>query len=513
VATSRGLEGVGSALNTVGGLDMTVTSAFARMPETEALHQLTLGLEWSNGENLQVWRPVQYLGSKLRSLGVIRAGVKELTEPGAHVVDAFSGSTVVSQALAALPRTVTAVDTSAAAALWSRAVLGIGRDDVRSDPTDDLVGALNAIYPTVDRLISERSAPWMRVLDEEDAALASRDGRKLGTLTSRIPQVWRPEGATPAQKRLFAEWHTGAENKELGASGFVTAVYSGTYFGLRQSVELEALIAAAWDAFVDGKINAWQHASVLTIVMHAASAASYSPGKHFAQPHKLRPDKDLTFHRQRLLADRSVRILDRVHSAVQLLASVVQQSSGLTTKHHLHHIVLHKPAEALTAEDLTNASLVYADPPYTAQQYSRFYHVLDVLAEGRPQVLQTQRQRKGMPSGEGASRGVTTGLYPTGRYLSDFCRASLAPIAFERFFENVYSSGATLILSYSQSVSGKTGNARVIDLPTLLASLRRFYGSRIELMSVDLRYRQFNAAASSLDARDDREYLVVAYAA
>src|SRR3954454_24258500 len=71
-----------------------------------------------------VWRPIQYLGNKLRSLSAILSTVDELaSEPGCTIADAFSGSSVVSQGLSLQGYRVAAVDTSPAAALLARATL------------------------------------------------------------------------------------------------------------------------------------------------------------------------------------------------------------------------------------------------------------------------------------------------------------------------------------------------------------------------------------------------------
>ena len=57
-----------------------------------------------------VFRPVQYLGNKLRALEHITAVTSGIVNAGAPVVDLFSGTPVVSQALAQLGNPVVACD-------------------------------------------------------------------------------------------------------------------------------------------------------------------------------------------------------------------------------------------------------------------------------------------------------------------------------------------------------------------------------------------------------------------
>ena len=45
------------------------------------------------------FRPIQYLGAKTRTLGVIASECKRLYRDNTYVVDLFSGSSIVSQAL------------------------------------------------------------------------------------------------------------------------------------------------------------------------------------------------------------------------------------------------------------------------------------------------------------------------------------------------------------------------------------------------------------------------------
>ena len=142
---------------------------------------------------------------------------------------------------------------------------------------------------------------------------------------------------------------------------------------------------------------------------------------------------------------------------------------------------------------------VYADPPYTAQQYSRFYHLLDVLVSGVPATL----QRRG--------HGVTNGLYPVDRHRSRFCSRAQAPTAFAELARHVRDADARLVVSYSVSERASVGNARSIALDPLLGILRETFGSRsVDVRTLDVRYRQFNSGSRSSPTRDDSEVLIVA---
>jgi adenine-specific DNA methylase len=188
---------------------------------------------------------------------------------------------------------------------------------------------------------------------------------------------------------------------------------------------------------------------------------------------------------------------------VSIVAAVREAASLLTaaTRPRVEgHAVIQGKVEELTPDELSSAICVYADPPYTAQQYSRFYHVLELAVDGRARVLQEARFR-----GVGS---VTSGLYGEGKFLSDFCRSSTALGALRRVVELSRRAGASLLLSYSGSVTGNTGNRRLITMDQILALVRELYGdSNVQIDDLSIAYRPFNTA--SVSGRDDREFLVV----
>src|SRR5262249_31670739 len=131
------------------------------------------------------------------------------------------------------------------------------------------------------------------------------------------------------------------------------------------------------------------------------------------------------------------------------------------------HFAYHGRVEDVTAADLRRwgVTTVYADPPYTAQQYSRFYHLLDTIVSGCLRPLQRVR---------GA---VTSGLYPDGRYLSPYCSRRNAPAAFMNLAEVSASAGARLVISYSGTPSpdAATGNARSVTIRQLVECVSAVY--------------------------------------
>lgn len=435
-------------------------------------------------------RPVQYLGNKQRSMPTIQATIARLTADQDVVADLFTGTSVVAQGVAGLGRKVVALDASAACAVMARATLGVDRRDHSVD-TANLVDAMSTEAGQYEETLTELFREWVAA---EDSALRDKDGETLAEISRTVPQVWRP-GPRGRLSPLFEAWPRFADEPHYSCA-LLTPLFAGTYFSIRQAIALDARRAAIRSLVTSRLIDSWEEAVLVTSLLSAASAAAFSPGKHFAQPHKLDPGKDLRFHQQRLLTDRKVSIAATAEKWV--VALVEGGRSGAED-----HAVLERRVEELTATDLRQRGvrLVYADPPYTAQQYSRFYHLLDTLATGQARPLD-------LPHGR-----VTSGLYPVGRYLSPFCSKRQARAAFQNLAAVCKKAQTTLLLSYSSSSKDSTGNERMISLPALCQVLGSAYGaSAVETLEFEHTYRQFNNGDVARSNRSDPEVLVIAHA-
>ena len=214
----------------------------------------------------------------------------------------------------------------------------------------------------------------------------------------------------------------------------------------------------------------------------------HSAGKHFAQPLKQRA-ANAPFLNGRLLSDRSLSVETAFRSACERIEQVAPvRDAG--------HAAIQAEAEGWIG-GARQHDVYYLDPPYTAQQYSRFYHVLETIATCALPSL---------PTGSVPS----SGLYPAGRYKSAFSSRSRAPAALGQLLRDIAGLGATAILSYSVSESGSDGNARMVTLDELVVACREAFGRRrVELLSLEHRYRQFNSAGNANDRRNDREVLVL----
>jgi len=428
-------------------------------------------------DNISPYRPIQYLGNKLRAISEILGAAEALIGKRGSVADLFTGTTVVAQAFARHGYTVTAADTQQYATVFASALLGIGRKRGESCASSDILRL------GVTASSGNLTAPWSLLVEREDQAIRGRDITALSALAAQLPLIWRD----PLHP-LYRHIEVSDRRSALGESLIITSIYAGSYFSVRQALAIDGLRQSAGIALQKGALSEWQYCAVLTAIMAAASAASHSAGKHFAQPLNAGTLNNRSFLHSRLLQDRSISIEQEFMNA----CDAVNIHSRATFEGH--SLWCGSAEDYMTTS--AGADLYYLDPPYTAQQYSRFYHVLETICNyDYPQLIENGR--------------ITTGLYPAKRYKSAFSSKRLAPGAFRSIVSAARAYNAALLISYSQSATGSDGNARMISLEDLLDICCESFGSsNVDTVQLGHRYRQFNSTTASNIRRDDPEILI-----
>ena len=423
------------------------------------------------------FRPIQYLGNKLRALPEILDAAENLIGKSDQVADLFTGTTVVAQAFAAHGYSVAAIDSQAYSRIFAQALLGIGRGIGESCSFSEISDHLRTTIKP------DWRQEWEPFVEREEKALNAGDADALDLLTNELPLIWRNP-----RHPLHAYLCVDKRRSALGEIPLLTSLYAGFYFGVRQALALDELRQKIELAREAGHLSEWQYSAALTAVLAAASSAAHSAGKHFAQPLNVGSRSNVEFLSTRLVQDRNISVLN-----------VFKQTCDLINNRPLLvgevHAAYHCTAETYVAGP-NSASLYYLDPPYTAQQYSRFYHVLETICGYEyPQLISDGK--------------ITTGLYPTARYKSAFSSKRKAPNAFRTLIEAARANGTALLISYSRSSANSNGNARMISLQELLSVCSAEYGAKnVDWLQLGHRYRQFNSAAASSVNREDPEILI-----
>ncbi len=434
------------------------------------------------GADLSVNRPISYMGSKLRSIHSIIEVRNQWASTPLRVLDPFVGSSVVAQAFARNGDSVVCSDAM-------KMCTDMANATICGKPW--LVERLRAHADEINSARAVSGANFFDSYVEIERILVNQgDAATLISFSTTVPQIWRPSGASRELKELFAQLHRLQGKRVERTMPVFAAYYGATYFGLYQALEIDRIWQSIMGLAANTRVDSWIIAALLTSLYAAASSCTFTAGKHFAQPYLNSVERTNDYALGRVLVDRQIDVADKFKSSLEALIAGVEQSPR-------NHEVVTQYFEAWTPEAMKTAgiNLIYADPPYTAQQYSRFYHVLETLAQGCVPTLQV-------------FRGSTTrGLYPVSRFKSRFCSKRTAKPAFEDLLNLAVNSDAAVLLSYSFA-STSTGNARMIQMDELM-SLTAVKKGRLVPHVYRLPHQYRSLVASERDSSEDWEALIL----
>ncbi len=350
--------------------------------------------------------PIRYMGTKRPIAPRVRRLVEDI-EPKGRVVDLFCGMGSVASCLApSYP--VVAND-----ALTFTGALARAR--FTNQPRTRLAEALERLRPIYRAHAEELIRDRRRRLREETSAI---DGgwQSLREYMESAPHVGNSRHMTKMAREARA-------SRGAGRYSLATLYFSGGYFSTRQSIALDAIrraIDAGPRADRDWLLSAW---------LSAAATVINAPG-HTAQ--FLKPRDANSYERVSRAWRRDVWEIfkDRL-AEIAPIGTVAWRS---------RNEVRTSDAVRLLRSDLRRVGLVYADPPYTKDHYSRYYHVYETL------------YLYDFP----ASSGV--GRYRDDRFYTSFSVATRVKEAFTKLLCALKRYRVPLILSYpNDGLLVKTG--------------------------------------------------------
>ncbi|MBR8179304.1 DNA adenine methylase [Burkholderia ambifaria] len=437
------------------------------------------------------FRPIQYLGSKQRLVETIDSVIDEVAPGSVRVGDLFAGSGVVSASLGR-KRPVTAVDMQVYSEVLSTGLLQ-GRAEHFSALTDPkFVARIEEIASRISRLL----APLIAFEEEAmAAACAGKPELLIELIESGSIAVHAQRASTNASPRLARLMRNAAEKLKMSefTAGDVTAThyFGGPYFSYHQAITLDATFIAA--RLQSGAPSLLREA--LAVLLSTASEIVNTVGKQFAQPMKLKKADGRVppLLLQRTLRDRSLNVL----AVYKDWAARWIRSAALGS--FKHRVVRGDVLDFIESD--RSCGVWYADPPYTIDHYSRFYHVLETLSLRDSPRLDEMNKR-----GEST---VMRGVYRVGRYQSPFCIPSQAPVAFDRLFSATATSGAPLVLSYSPFDEKEGHRPRLLTLKEMTETAKRHY-QRVAVMEINEHsHRKLNAKSMNTSIRSDAERLII----
>ena len=392
-------------------------------------------------------RTFWYMGAKTRLCDeFINGAVRDLVEPGATLLDACTGTAAVARWFAPDYR-ILANDVQRFSATVARAYLEGGPDWQRVleylDPEDDLGRVRDDNLRMLESLAPDALELESSLLVQIGDSECESDPEVFDRYRTLVTQAPIPDGSDPSVEKSRLHEPLASQILELlknrranprGAPAVLCTTYwAHLYFSLRQAMQIDSLRRAideipATDQFQQQKKNLY-----LAALIHAVSIST-SGTSHFAQPRSIEKDTELVaVVRRRLL---------NIDEQFERSLDAIRREWGSVARHpdnRVYRSDVHQLLEKGSPLDDEQVDLVYLDPPYTADNYSRFYHVLETLVcYDYPEL----EHRDGV---------LTRGRYPlqANRFRSDFCSGSRVEDAFRRLVKSCHERGARLLISYS----------------------------------------------------------------
>ncbi len=148
-----------------------------------------------------------------------------------------------------------------------------------------------------------------------------------------------------------------------------TAYFANIYFGLRQCVEIDSLRYAI-DQLEEVKERQW----ALGALIPTLSALGTTYGGHFAQPRIGKPS-DLKLSKvSKVLENRAFSI---IHEFSVRLLNLAEASETSPRRIEVIPGPWSNALSVLEKRLRSRPTVVYLDPPYKREEYSRYYHVLE----------------------------------------------------------------------------------------------------------------------------------------
>lgn len=369
-----------------------------------------------------------YMGSK-RTLGpFIVESLRSVLQPNDIILDLMCGSGAASKALSYRWRTI-AADALEFCVTLARG-LGAGYSVKQATQTlDFLTGHVREharkLEGLATKLVKSETEFFYAELDDETI-------RRYIDFARETPRY--PEGGKAGDWYPVAEVDIRRDKPKETPYCLVTAYFANVYFGMRQSIEIDS-IRYAIDRLDPGADRDF----ALAALVAACSQLGSGYAGQFAQPVNLTLTKAPS-----VIAKRSQSVFQEFSVRFMALAAESEKS--------VHEITTLRGSSDDVIADVSQwrsnrPQAVYLDAPYTREEYSRYYHVLETIV------------RYSYPTSTG--KGRSPARSDPGYFRSPFFTKSVERVVREivRVILTVLKQGWVCAWSYSDQ-----GTANILDV-------------------------------------------------
>ena len=230
------------------------------------------------------------------------------------------------------------------------------------------------------------------------------------------------------------------ENLHNKKYNFFVKTYTDTYFSGKQCLQIDSIRYAI--EFIE---NEYIRSLYLSALMGAMCKVQSSPG-HFAQFMSKENDRI-----------KKLRAMDVWQSFIEKC----EDFSDIVTNEYENKAYGLDYKELIKLPDMADVNCFYLDSPYSPEQYSRFYHILETVTKyDNPTVSYKAR-------------------YRDDRFFSKFCYKESSLDEFEEIISFAKSNGSSLVISYS--------NRGITDIESIVTVAEKYY-EKVETKSIEYKH-------------------------
>ena len=318
-----------------------------------------------NQRSLVLARSANYQGSKAVFTPAICSIVRAFSTKNTVVVDLMCGAGSVSGSLADF-RPVIASDAQSFSRNLAK-VQGGGMDVISAKDI------LSKVLPSFIKYFDLLEDEVLFDLEKESEFLSTEISEPLCIdFTNWVSNYARVGNENSNQASLKKKIELRKEDNFIKPGILFTRYYANLFYGVHQAAEIDALRMAISD--LDNPLHQQWALGALTATI---SYCAYSYAGHFAQPKmNLSKTGDTSKQVKAILKKRSISVQ---HEFSARLLSLAEEREK--TPYDIQDVegpweeALLKIDQMVSDKDV----LVYLDPPYTRDEFSRYYHVLETL--------------------------------------------------------------------------------------------------------------------------------------
>jgi Cof subfamily protein (haloacid dehalogenase superfamily) len=411
-----------------------------------------------------------YMGSKRALCGFIVEAIMPSASSDTVLVDLMCGSGVVSGAFNQFWKTYASDSQRFCRQL--AIVHGGGFSEVKAEELIDFIS------PIAEKHFSELAERLSNFISQEMDIFCSETTPELAAdyaeFIKRFPTVanglhadgWDPQDEVNLRRK---------KGKFEYPYCLFTTYFANTFFGVRQSLEIDSLRYAI-DQVSDGTARDW----ALGALVSTLSSVGTTYGGHFAQP-KFKDVARLTDRQLSKLFDtRSYSVLHDFYPRLVAISKLSEsRPQPVKTVDGPWKQSIDLLAQLVDAKNV----LIYIDPPYTRDEYSRYYHVLETLV------------KYNYPTHKG--NGLTP--EPGDRFRSEFSKRNAKAVS-ETLVELI-----TTILGRGWSCAWSYSNSAKVDIHSVIDGISQHFKCNIRSYSTPFVHKSLGKARY----KDVVEYLIV----